>query len=77
MDKDGKIRDISSHIQDLKPDHLNFDTITKLQNANLTRKLYISGMLSQGGKGWVLLHTQGRGGGRTRTFTSKTVELVL
>ena len=26
IDKDGKIRDISSHIQDLKPDHLNFDT---------------------------------------------------
>ena len=36
MDKDGKIRDISSHIQDLKPDHLNFDTISKLQIADLT-----------------------------------------
>ena len=36
MDKDGKIRDISSHIQDLKPDHLNFDTITKLQSLELS-----------------------------------------
>ena len=36
IDKDGKIRDISSHIQDLKPDHLNFDTISKLQSADLS-----------------------------------------
>ena len=26
LDKDGKIRDISSHVKDLNPDHLNFDT---------------------------------------------------
>ena len=36
LDKDGKIRDISSHVKDLNPDHLNFDTISKLQNADLT-----------------------------------------
>ena len=28
IDKDGKIRDISSHINDLNPEHLNFDTIS-------------------------------------------------
>ena len=36
LDKDGKIRDISSHVKDLNPDHLNFETITKLQSADLT-----------------------------------------
>ena len=35
LDKDGKIRDISSHISDLNPDHLNFETISKLQSADL------------------------------------------
>ena len=30
LDKDGKIRDISSHIKDLNPHHLNFDAISKL-----------------------------------------------
>ena len=30
LDKDGKIRDISSHVKDLNPDHLNFETISKL-----------------------------------------------
>ena len=34
LDKDGKIRDISSHIKDLNPYHLNFDTISKLQGAD-------------------------------------------
>ena len=34
MDKDGKIRDISSHIKDLNPDFLNFETFAKLQNAD-------------------------------------------
>ena len=28
LDKDGKIRDISSHVKDLNPDHLNFETIS-------------------------------------------------
>ena len=36
LDKDGKIKDISSHINDLNPDHLNFETISKLQNADLS-----------------------------------------
>ena len=36
IDKNGKIRDISSHLQDLKPDHLNFETISKLQSADLS-----------------------------------------
>ena len=36
MDKDGKIRDISSHIKDLNPDFLNFETFAKLQNADLS-----------------------------------------
>ncbi|WP_440653939.1 fumarylacetoacetate hydrolase family protein [Candidatus Pelagibacter sp. HIMB1506] len=35
LDNDGKIRDISSHISDLNPDHLNFETISKLQSADL------------------------------------------
>ena len=36
LDKDGKIRDISSHVKDLNPDHLNFETISNLQNADLS-----------------------------------------
>ena len=36
LDKDGKIRDISSHILDLNPDFLNFETVSKLQNADLS-----------------------------------------
>ena len=36
LDKDGKIRDISSHISDLNPDHLNFETISRLQSADLS-----------------------------------------
>ena len=35
LDNDGKIRDISSHISDLNPDNLNFETISKLQSADL------------------------------------------
>ena len=35
LDKEGKIRDVSSHISDLNPDHLNFETISKLQSADL------------------------------------------
>ena len=34
LDKDGKIRDISSHIGDLNPDHVDFETISKLQNVD-------------------------------------------
>ncbi len=36
LDKDGKIREISSHIKDLNPDNLNFETISKLQDADLS-----------------------------------------
>ena len=36
IDQDGKIRDINSHIQDLSPDYLNFDTISKLESADLS-----------------------------------------
>jgi 2-keto-4-pentenoate hydratase/2-oxohepta-3-ene-1,7-dioic acid hydratase in catechol pathway len=35
LDKNGKIRDISSHIKDLNSDHLNFETINKLNEINL------------------------------------------
>ena len=36
LDKEGKIRDISSHIGDLNPDHMNFETISKLENVDLS-----------------------------------------
>ena len=36
LDKDGKIRDLSSHIKDLNPDTLNFKTISHLQNLDLS-----------------------------------------
>jgi len=36
LDKDGKIRDISSHAKDLNPDYLNFETINKLQSTDLS-----------------------------------------
>ena len=36
LDKDGKIRDISSHAKDLNPDNLNFETITKLKSTDLS-----------------------------------------
>ena len=36
LDKDGKIRDISSHAKDLNPDHLNFETIIKLKSTDLS-----------------------------------------
>ncbi len=35
IDKNGKIRDISSYVKDLNPDFLNFGTISKLQSADL------------------------------------------
>ena len=35
LDKNGKIRDISSHIKDFNPDNLNFETINKLNDVNL------------------------------------------
>ena len=36
VDKDGKIRDISSHVEDLNPDNVNFETISKLEGADLS-----------------------------------------
>ena len=36
LDTEGKIRDISLHVGDLNPDHINFDTISKLQNVELS-----------------------------------------
>ena len=31
LDTDGKIRDISSHINDLNPENLNFETMSKFK----------------------------------------------
>jgi len=36
IDRNGKIRDISSHIDDLNPSNLNFDTISKIQSVDLS-----------------------------------------
>ena len=36
IDNEGKIRDISSHINDLNPGNLNFETISKIQSADLS-----------------------------------------
>jgi len=35
LDKNGKIRDLSSNIKDLNPENLNFETINKLNKINL------------------------------------------
>ena len=37
LDKNGKIRDLSSQIKDLIPDNLNFETILKLKNIDLEK----------------------------------------
>jgi 2-keto-4-pentenoate hydratase/2-oxohepta-3-ene-1,7-dioic acid hydratase in catechol pathway len=42
LDKDGKIRDLSSHILDLNPDTLNFKTISDLKNLDLSSLLELS-----------------------------------
>ena len=36
LDKEGKIRNLSSHVKDLNPDHVNFETISKLQSVDLS-----------------------------------------
>ncbi len=36
LDIDGKIRDISSHINDLNPENLNFETISKIQSIDIS-----------------------------------------
>ena len=43
LDKEGKIKDISSHVKDLNPNHLNFETISKLQSADLSSLPELSG----------------------------------
>ena len=42
LDNNGKIRDISSHIKDLNPSALNFETISKIQNLDLSNLPEIS-----------------------------------
>ena len=37
LDKNGKIRELSSQIKDLSPDNLNFETISKLKNIDLEK----------------------------------------
>ena len=37
LDKNEKIRDLSSQIKDLSPDNLNFETISKLKNVDLEK----------------------------------------
>ncbi len=37
LDADGKIRDISSHINDLNPENLNFETMSKIQSEDTSR----------------------------------------
>ncbi len=36
LDGDGKIRDISSHVSDLNPNNLNFETISKIQSVDIS-----------------------------------------
>ena len=36
LDKNGKIRELSSQIKDLSPDNLNFETILKLKECSLS-----------------------------------------
>ncbi|GIS66309.1 MAG: hypothetical protein CM1200mP5_0930 [Candidatus Pelagibacterales bacterium] len=42
LDENNKLRDISSHIKDLNPDFLNFETLSKLKNLDLTKLPEIS-----------------------------------
>ena len=35
LDKNGKFRDLTSHIKDLNPDNLNFETLSKIQGLDL------------------------------------------
>ena len=37
LDSEGKIRDISSHIKDLNPENLNFETFSKIENFELSK----------------------------------------
>ena len=42
LDGDGKIRDISSHVSDLNPHNLNFETISKIQSVEISNLPEIS-----------------------------------
>ena len=42
LDNDGKIRDISSHVKDLNPENLNFETISKIKSLDLSNLPEIS-----------------------------------
>ena len=42
LDDDGKIRDISSHVSDLNPHNLNFETISKIQSVDTSNLPEIS-----------------------------------
>ena len=42
LDKDGKFRDISKHINDLDPTHLNFETFEKIKQIDLSSQPEIS-----------------------------------
>ena len=48
IDADGKIRDISSHIKDLNPENLNFETISKIQNTDISNLPELSSNLRVG-----------------------------
>ena len=37
LEKNGKIRDLSSQIEDLNPKNLNFETLLKLKNIDLEK----------------------------------------
>ena len=37
LDKSGKIRDISSYIFDLNPEHINFENLEKIKKINLEK----------------------------------------
>ena len=42
LDKDGNLRDISKHINDLDPTHLNFETFEKIKQIDLSSQPEIS-----------------------------------
>ena len=48
LDKNDKIRDISSHIKDLNHEYLNFETLSKLNNLDLTKLPEITNSLRIG-----------------------------
>ena len=42
LDKNNKIRDLSSHILDLNPEYLNFETFSKIEKIDLEKLPEIS-----------------------------------